>query len=64
VIEWANKPAAQLPCVMEIREHSAAVYAVAVSPDGKWIASGSADKTVKVVEVDTGRVVHTLKGHR
>jgi WD40 repeat protein len=40
------------------------VHAVAVSPDGKWIASGSADETVKVVEVDTGRVVHTLKGHR
>jgi hypothetical protein len=64
VIEWANKPAAPLPCVMEIREHSAAVLAVAVSPDGKWMASGSRDKTVKVVEVDTGRVVHTLKGHR
>jgi len=64
VIEWANKPAAQLPCVMEIREHSESVFAVAVSPDGKWIASGSADKTVKVVEVDTGRVVHTLEGHR
>jgi len=64
LIKWANKPAAPLPCVMEIREHSAAVLAVAVSPDGKWMASGSRDKTVKVVEVDTGRVVHTLKGHR
>ena len=64
VIEWANKPAAPLPCVMEIREHSAAVYAVAVSHDGKWIASGSGDKTVKVVMVETGRVVHTLEGHR
>lgn len=64
VIEWANKPAAPLPCVMEIREHSDGVYAVAVSPNGKWIASGSSDNTVKVVEVETGRVVHTLKGHR
>jgi hypothetical protein len=64
VIEWANKPAAPLPGVMEIREHSESVYAVAVSPDGKWIASGSGDKTVKVVMVETGRVVHTLEGHR
>ena len=64
VIEWANKPAAPLPCVMEIREHSDVVKAVAVSPDGKWIASGSGDKTVKVVMVETGRVVHTLEGHR
>jgi WD40 repeat protein len=64
VIEWANKPAAPLPCVMEICDHSGIVFAVAVSRDGKWIASGSADSTVKVVEVDTGRVVRTLKGHR
>jgi WD40 repeat protein len=64
VIEWANKPAAPLPGVMEIREHSESVYAVAVSHDGKWIASGSGDKTVKVVMVETGRVVHTLEGHR
>ena len=64
VIEWANKPAAPLPCVMEIREHSDVVKAVAVSPDGKWIASGSDDNTVKVVMVETGRVVHTLEGHR
>ena len=64
MIEWANKPAAPLPCVMEIREHSGSVCAVAVSHDGKWIASGSGDKTVKVVMVETGRVVHTLEGHR
>ena len=49
---------------MEIREHSKSVNDVAVSPDGKWIASGSNDETVKVVMVETGRVVHTLKGHR
>ena len=64
VIEWVNKPSAPLPCVMEIREHSEAVRSVAVSPDGKWIASGSGDKTVKVVERKTGRVKCTLSGHR
>jgi len=63
VIEWVNKPRAPLPCVMEIREHSGAVFAVAVSPDGKWMASGSEDTTVKVVEIATGRVKCTLTGH-
>jgi len=48
---------------MEIREHSEAVYAVAVSPDGEWIASGSGDRTVKVVEMATGRVKCTLRRH-
>jgi hypothetical protein len=65
LIEWTNKhPAVPLPCVMDIREHSDAVYAVAVSPDGKLVASGSADKTVVVVEAATGRVRWRLRGHR
>ena len=64
LIEWTNKPRQALPCVMDIREHSQAIYAVAVSPDGKWIASGSEDNTVVVVEAGTGRVRQTLRGHR
>ena len=64
VIEWLNKPSTALPGVMEFREHSGAVYSVAVSPDGKWMASGSGDRTVKVTELDSGRVKWTLRGHR
>ena len=63
IIEWVNKPVAPPPCVMEIREHSGEVYAVAISPDGKWIASGSDDTTIKIVEMATGRVKCTLRGH-
>jgi hypothetical protein len=64
VIEWISKPRDALPCVMDIREHSNAVQAVAVSPDGKLIASGSGDTTVVVAEASTGRVLQTLRGHR
>jgi tRNA A-37 threonylcarbamoyl transferase component Bud32 len=64
IIEWVNKPVAPLPCVMEIREHSQDVNAVAISPDGKWIASGSDDRTIKIVEMATGRVKCTLTEHR
>ena len=60
MIEWLNKIERDL--LMEIHEHSGPVYAVAVSPDGKWMASGSQDKTVKVVEMQTGRVKWTLSG--
>ena len=46
-----------------LKGHSDYVMSVAFSPDGKRIASGSHDRTVKVWDADTGREVMTLKGH-
>jgi eukaryotic-like serine/threonine-protein kinase len=45
------------------RRHSAEVKAVAWSPDGTRIASGSADKTVQVWDAATGDHVVTCSGH-
>jgi len=39
------------------------VISLACSPDGKYIASGSFDKTVQVWEVATGRQVVIYRGH-
>src|SRR5204862_53347 len=38
------------------------VYAVVFSPRGDLLASGSADRTVKLWEPRTGKVLQTLKG--
>jgi WD40 repeat protein len=46
-----------------LRGHKGAVTAVAFSPDDRLLASGSADKTVKLWDVATGREVRTLFGH-
>jgi WD40 repeat protein len=46
-----------------ILRHRKAVYTVAYSPDGKQIASGSADKTIKIWDAETGGLIRTLSGH-
>ncbi|MGF2036143.1 MAG: caspase family protein [Nostoc sp. CmiVER01] len=43
--------------------HDTLVYSVAFSPDGKMIASGSWDKTVKLWNAATGKEITTLNGH-
>jgi len=41
-----------------------AFYSVAFSPDGRFIASGSDDTTVKLWEVSSGKLIRSLEGHQ
>src|SRR5271170_1484831 len=44
--------------------HTGSVNAVAVSPDGKCIVSGSSDETIRIWDAETGKTVCApLKGH-
>lgn len=44
--------------------HSGDVTFVAFSPNGKILASGSADKTIRLWKVATGTRIATLRGHQ
>ena len=43
--------------------HSDSVLGLEFSKDGKYIASASADKFVKVTDIATGKVIHNFEGH-
>lgn len=43
--------------------HSGNVSSVAFSPDGKYILSGSDDKTLKLWDIETGKEIRTFAGH-
>jgi WD domain, G-beta repeat len=45
------------------RQHEGPVNSVAWSPDGKTLVSSSDDKTVKLWEAATGKLLSTLQGH-
>ena len=43
--------------------HYNSVLSASYSPDGKYIASGSKDRTIKIWELKKGNCLQTLKGH-
>ena len=51
-------------CNRQTRYGSRAVTSVSFSPDGKTVASGSDDKTVRIFNLEDGTCQKVLKGHR
>ncbi|KAL3505093.1 hypothetical protein ACH5RR_034934 [Cinchona calisaya] len=67
---WSMK---QETCLHEFREHAKEIYTIRWSPTGPGsnnpnkqllLASASFDSTVKLWDVDVGRFLHSLNGHR
>jgi WD40 repeat protein len=67
LVHWLRSlqdPRPQPPLWLHSLEgHTDSVNALALSPDGRQIVSGSSDKTLKVWDLESGRLIHSLEGH-
>ncbi|HEY9626221.1 MAG TPA: serine/threonine-protein kinase [Coleofasciculaceae cyanobacterium] len=53
----------QISPLRTLQGHTSFVNALAISPDGKTLVSGSADQTIKIWDWVTGTELRTLAGH-
>ena len=49
--------------VAELTEHTAPIYSLAYSSDGKWLASAGGDQTVRIYDRSTGQTARQLAEH-
>lgn len=54
------KPSIQWHCRQILTGHHGEVTAIALSPNGELIASGSTDKTIRLWSFETGKLLYTL----
>ncbi len=50
--------------VGQLTGHTGRGRAVAISPDGQWLASGGTDQTIRIWDLAARREVRQLRGHR
>jgi WD40 repeat protein len=48
---------------LESRRHRGAMYSLAASPDGRHVATGGIDGTIRIWDLESGELVRALVGH-
>jgi WD40 repeat protein len=63
-LEWRILNSMVDRSIATVNNHKKSVTAISISPDGKLVATGSADSTIMLFDFATRKVVNTLKGHK
>lgn len=63
-LEWSFARQRTIGSQVTLEAHDESVNAVDVSPDGRFIASGADDRSIKLWATETGELHRTLVGHR
>ncbi len=59
-----NKKASISKDIITFNGHKDKVSSVAITPNGKYVISGSYDTTLKLWDIKSGKEIKTLKGHK
>ncbi|XP_033757244.1 LOW QUALITY PROTEIN: telomerase protein component 1-like [Pecten maximus] len=62
-IEWNNKPGTKDPCYLTMDNLPQPVMCVAISQDCQYFVCGGLDGVVRLYNMETGKEVHTYRGH-
>lgn len=61
--EWGHLQLRADPSLVTLRGHTKSVRSIAISPNGRHIATASDDASVRIWNAESGKLVHELKGH-
>ena len=60
---WAIEPDGNIKPVRDLAESNDVIYAVAFSPDNQLVACAGADRTIRILKVDSGEAYATIEDH-
>jgi WD40 repeat protein len=63
-LDWANRPDRGDPCLMTLTGHDGPVSSCGFSPDGRFIVSGSEDRSARLWNAETGKELACVRAHK